>query len=437
MSFQRDVVLTVNSPGEVATWLLPTVRALQDAADVRITVFIMPCVYASGTEIQVVQQIAGVDEVFPPGVSWKTALLGRLPAGWRPLESGRGVVLFLGGELYLAARLGRRLGYPVAAYTEGFINSPGAFSAVFVPRPFSKERVIAKGVPKERVHLVGDLMVDAALGAWDETNPELESKGIFEEQEGEKMIAGDSAPQQAARGMLGVRADGPLIALFPGSRPYELRRMVSFFSEAAMVLSEKISSEGWRRHESSHLIHEEPMFVTALSPFMTEDASERAEKQLAQKKISVWRGDPRVVMAAADLALTIPGSNTAEMAVWGVPMVVCVPLDQPEEVPLDGLLGYLERIPLVGKRLKRAAVLKVARRTKFVALPNKIADEAIVPELVSENLKPEDVAIQAFQLLADPQKRRNIAEGLKTAMGSKGASHTIAKHALALADSPV
>ena len=42
------------------------------------------------------------------------------------------------------------------------------------------------------------------------------------------------------------------------------------------------------------------------------------------------------LMNWADLALTILGTNTVELAALGVPMVVTVPLTHPEEIPLRG-----------------------------------------------------------------------------------------------------
>ena len=136
-------------------------RGQQLAPDIRVSVLILPCLYASGTEVDVIKRMAGVDAVVGPRESFRYIVWGRLPRSWRP--SGRGVVVYMGGELYLAARLAKRLGYPAAAYTEGYINTPGAFARVFVPRDVSRDAVVAKGVAEERVRIVGDLMVDAGV----------------------------------------------------------------------------------------------------------------------------------------------------------------------------------------------------------------------------------------------------------------------------------
>src|SRR5690606_33984987 len=103
------------------------------------------------------------------------------------------------GELLLAARLGRRLGYPVAAYTEGYINTPGAFARVFVPREGARDSVIRKGVTEERVRIVGDLMIDAAN------------------------VPASADERKKAAEFLGLGPNRPVVAIFPGSRPHELR----------------------------------------------------------------------------------------------------------------------------------------------------------------------------------------------------------------------
>ena len=57
-------------------------------------------------------------------------------------------------------------------------------------------------------------------------------------------------------------------------------------------------------------------------------------------------------MQWADLALTIPGTNTVELSFMGVPMVVTIPLNYPEEIPLEGPAQLLSRVPVLGRQLK-------------------------------------------------------------------------------------
>jgi lipid-A-disaccharide synthase len=81
-------------------------------------------------------------------------------------------------------------------------------------------------------------------------------------------------------------------------------------------------------------------------------------------RVSAYQGLQYDIMQASDLAITIPGSNTAEMAGLGLPMVVALPLNKPESLPLEGIPGLIGRIPVFGPSLKRAAVLKAAARVK-------------------------------------------------------------------------
>ena len=419
-----EVAITVNSPGEVSTWLIPVVRELRKLdQDIRVTVFILPCTYAAGTETDVVASIPGIDAVVPPSESLKFALFGGTPRKWRRFE--RGALLFLGGEFFLAARLIRKLNAAGLAYSAGFINSASAFDRVFAPRAYSKAELVRRGVPEGAVEVVGDLMVDAA-----------------------KIGAPFSEKAEARRG-LGIDQDATVVALFPGSRPYEFRYALGFFARAAARLTRMPAGKGHGR---------ELRFVSPVAPFideavvrealaaLPERGSARAEVDaaaLARDKgrgvegrfefdgdhvsITFYRERSTAVIAAADLALTVPGSNTAEMAAWGLPMVVCVPLDKPEDIPIDGIFGLVDRIPLIGRRLKAKAVLALSERTTFVALPNRIANERIASELRSRTLQPEDVAEEAFRLLGDDEARAEMSRKLVAAMGPPGAAEKVAR----------
>jgi hypothetical protein len=56
----------------------------------------------------------------------------------------------------------------------------------------------------------------------------------------------------------------------------------------------------------------------------------------------------------ATIAVTIPGTNTLELGIAGVPSVVMLPLNRPEIIPLEGPGHWLSLLPLVGVPLKRA-----------------------------------------------------------------------------------
>jgi len=139
------------------------------------------------------------------------------------------------------------------------------------------------------------------------------------------------------------------------------------------------------------------------------------------------------VAAASDVVMTIPGSNTAELAALGVPMVVAVPLDRLEEMPLEGLPGLLGNVPVLGRALRRRAIEGLIRKLPFASWPNRKAGREVVPELVKRGLTPQDMAQAVLRLLDDEPGRQRMAEELRQLMGEPGAARRIAAACLALA----
>src|SRR5690606_41466355 len=104
-----EFVLTANSPGEVSTWLAPVVRALREKTPgARISVFLVPCAFATGAEKAVVAAMPGVDRAFGRAESWRHAWAVPRGRGF-----GReGAVLSSAGAPVPALWLGGRLGLP-------------------------------------------------------------------------------------------------------------------------------------------------------------------------------------------------------------------------------------------------------------------------------------------------------------------------------------
>jgi lipid-A-disaccharide synthase len=125
------------------------------------------------------------------------------------------------------------------------------------------------------------------------------------------------------------------------------------------------------------------------------------------------------VLAQADLALTIPGTNTGEIAACGIPMVVVLPTYLAEIVPLPGLAGHLGRLPWVGAPLKRVFGRQVLKHLPLLALPNRRAGRQIVPEFVGRGLLPAVEASLEGLLAADLAA---LGAEVRAAMGPPGAA---------------
>lgn len=406
-----ELLFTANSPGEVSTWLAPTLRAVKRRApEATTTVFLVPCAFATGAEADVVRAMPEADRVFGPGDYWRLAV-GVRRFRWR--DGGHphhSALLYLGGDLVHAAVIARRLRIPALAYVERGSRWTRSFQAVLVPDERARRSVLRRGEQDERVSVVGNLMVDAV-----------------QEGAGREQLAAE----------LGLDAKKPTVALFPGSRRYEIELTLRFF----LRVMELVRADA-----------PDVQCVISLSAFGTPDVLESPGSDALEgtavtvgRERGFWRlttergleavavqGRPYDVMRAADMALTVPGSNTAEMAALGLPMVVALPLNVADKIPLPGAAQYMEKLPFVGKRLKRKVVHDRAAAMPLVAWPNRKAGELIVPE-VRGMLRPEDVALEAAPLLLDARRRAAMAKRLRHVMGPAGAAERVAERLLAAA----
>jgi lipid-A-disaccharide synthase len=406
-----DVVITVNSPGEVSGWLKPVSVALEHLPwESRITVFIPPCPFASGAEAEVVKAIPQVDKVIGAKETIRYTLTGKLPKGFYPSECG--IVLFLGGDLTYAALLGKRLHYPAVAYTEGLVNWEKSFARFAVPYHYMAEK-IKKDSIKKKTRVIGNLMLDAV-------------KPSFSKEKMKQVLGNQTSP-----GLL----------LMPGSRPAHFHYMLVFFLKAAEIIKSQMPdlipavsiSPFVSKHQLIEAISGSIAKAWGLSAVYIPGEDKRTSlewQSLGQIKTSsgvnipCFRGHQYDLMNWADLALTIPGTNTIELSFMGVPMIVTVPLNHPEEIPLEGIAGIIGRIPVLGKELKRRLLPKVQAKIKFTAWPNRLAGKLITPELIG-GLSPDEVAKVAIDMLKNRARLLNISKCLRETVGESGAAQRL------------
>ncbi|HEY9900343.1 MAG TPA: hypothetical protein V6D00_14305 [Pantanalinema sp.] len=401
---QPDLIIISNGPGEVSTWVRPVARQLRGAMpEARITVALVPCPHASGEERRTIEGWGLGIRVWDPTESVRYLLGGRLPST-EPLRE-KGVVLFLGGDQAFGVMMSGRTGFPLITYTE----TTGRW-APWVARFLVSDRDVylamrAKRIDPRKITLAGNLMVDAVRPQYD--------------------------PHEI-RARLDLSADAPVVGLLPGSKPFKVKYITPLLLKAADLLYENDPS-------IQFVLHQSPFTpLSQLQEALDDERLHRVTSGCGGRLVQTSEGPTiltpggasvRIIgpehhysgMAVADLALTVPGTNTAELAILGVPMIVLLPLNKPEEIPLDGLAGQIGNLPLVGKPLKRAVVLALAKGLKFAALPNQRAGSAITPELVGV-IAPEEVAALAEAILTDPERSRAIRLALHQAMGEPGAA---------------
>ncbi|MBC5828718.1 MAG: hypothetical protein GIW98_00810 [Candidatus Eremiobacteraeota bacterium] len=379
------IAFTVNGPGEVAGWLRPLLHRLYDREpDLEAHVFVVPDDYATGREADVAQTWFPRARVHAPK-QYVRAALGLQSTS---LPKRLDCVHYLGGDLLHAARLHRRFGGRALAYKFSRKRYGRLFEIVFAVDDANERQLLHWGVPGDRIRKVGNLAIDGAL---------LEAEQPLE----------PVAPH-----------DGILI--MPGSRRYEVEHLVPFFFTAALRM---------------HARNPEVAIAFALAPFTDLAEIERAvasggdPRVYARKgRLTIENGQAYLESAeggvrfallrngltaakVARLVLTIPGTKTIELAALSVPVLSCIPLNAPELAAINGPLTYLDRVPLVGVVLKRAAVLAAARRFPLLCQPNIDAGREIIPELKS-TLTPGYVARKTLELYGDRHRLAAMAAEL-------------------------
>jgi lipid-A-disaccharide synthase len=186
-----------------------------------------------------------------------------------------------------------------------------------------------------------------------------------------------------------------LIALLPGSRRAEVRYILPPMVEAARTLA------------ADHRL----VPVIALAPTLTPgQLAEQARVDLSG--IRIIQGDTYSIIAASEAALVASGTATLETALLGCPMVIAYKVS-----PLTYILG---RMLITG--------------VDFIGMPNILAGEKIVPELIQGELTANNIVRAAEPLLHDSIRKETIAKlnSLRSRLGAPGAAARVAALALAM-----
>ena len=403
------VFIVANGPGEIIGWVRPVAKRLKEKEPHAQTVLIIPpCQYASGREAEVAEGFPELNYVMRPMDYLKYMFLGKSYPFVTEARGKDGVCVFLGGDPFHTVLVSRRLRLPAVAYLQKprWVKRFKRF--MVINETIRQEHFAQQGVSPDKVVVAGDLMVDA----------------VKFRAEGEKVSHG--RPFFSGK---------PIISLMPGSRPSIALNMTVFFLRACELVQEQlpgtqfflILSPFLEKEQLAHLSRAKMNQMISLPE--TRFCREKGQWRLISSsgfRVNVVTEKQYHVMGLSDVAMTIPGTNTAELACLGVPMVVAIPLNWPEMIPLEGFVGLAGKVPVLGALIKRWAVKKYSERIRFCAIPNIRAGKEIVSELRGE-LQPEDVAREVINLLQDEQRMLSISGELKEVMGKGGAADRVAE----------
>ncbi|HKU80385.1 MAG TPA: lipid-A-disaccharide synthase [Rhodanobacteraceae bacterium] len=187
--------------------------------------------------------------------------------------------------------------------------------------------------------------------------------------------------RNAARKEIGLDAEAPVLAVLPGSRLSEIRRLGSIFLDAAQRVAAAIPGLQIVIPAANERCRRE--LETILNP-----AGPRTGSQGARTPSPVLLdGQAHRAMVAADVVLLASGTAALEAMLAKRPMVV----------------GY--RIaPFTHAVVKGLGMLK----TNVYSLPNVLAGHPLVPELMQDDCTPERLADAVLGLFRDTDRRGEL-----------------------------
>ena len=166
----------------------------------------------------------------------------------------------------------------------------------------------------------------------------------------------------AARRRLGLPEHAPVVALLPGSRAHEVRDIGRPLLESA----------AWLHRRCPDLRFAAPMASPALH------GEFRRMVRSGGPAITLFDGESRAVMSAADVVVLASGTATLEAMLLRRPMVVAWRGLPPTWFILRRWLG---------------------RNIRFIALPNLLSGRRIVPEFLQDEVRPERIGPAVLRLL--------------------------------------
>lgn len=175
-----------------------------------------------------------------------------------------------------------------------------------------------------------------------------------------------------AREQLRLPADRTIVAMLPGSRESELRQLADLYVATARMMAQ-------RRPDLLFIV---PL-VNRVTRGLFEEALARVDGGVPN--MILLFGHSHEALTAADGALVASGTATLEAALLGCPMVITY------------------RMPTLTYR-----IMWPKRRLPYVGLPNVLAGEFVVPELLQDDATAENLAQALLNLLADGVVQRRI-----------------------------
>lgn len=218
-----------------------------------------------------------------------------------------------------------------------------------------------------------------------------EEKGIATEYCGHPLVS--QLPPKADRNEFferhGFDKNKKLVAVFPGSRKFELKQLMGIFVQSAKKLQEK---------------HPELQFCISHAPNLSDEVY---NQYLHNTDFKVIKGENQQLLSVADALILASGTVALEATLYQTPMLIAY------RGPWFFYLVYL-----------------LVRCIKRVSLPNIIANKEIVKEIIQAKVSVENIVEETENLLYDSNYRTTHIEDLgkiKAMLSEKVSAEEVAR----------
>jgi len=217
--------------------------------------------------------------------------------------------------------------------------------------------------------------------------PIYEAAGVDVEWVGHPLldIVKPTLSKEVAFQRFGLDPKRRIIALLPGSRIHEVKRLLPLLLASAQLLQKEIL-------DLQFIIPLAPgIHETTLSPWMRNIS-------IPVKVVEGWTYD---VMNLAELLITASGTATLEAAILGKPMVI------------------VYKVSFLSYWIGRALI-----QVDHIGLVNLVAGKEIAPELIQNDVNPQKIAEEAIRILRDPILCRRMTNSMvvvRQSLGEPGA----------------
>ena len=170
----------------------------------------------------------------------------------------------------------------------------------------------------------------------------------------------------------------PVIALLPGSRASEVALLADVYAEAAEQILQRLPQARFSLAAAN---------AERLRQLQQHREHWRQQYPQLCQRLVLSDGDSQAVMAASDFVICTSGTTTLEAMLLGRPMVIAY------------------KMPRLSYRILRPLV-----KTRFIGLPNLLAETAVVPEFIQQAATAAAIAEASLQLLQNPQQYRAVRQ---------------------------